>query len=772
MYEKAIFAAGLSLIGCNQLLDNEVHGLLEPDESVTETTDSESDAAASDVSDVSDVGATETDGSGETETATTDTDTNDQTDERSVVEESVDAGRADAGSGFEPGVTPELPYCEDLRRERGPRPVTVPDCSEQTASELCAGTVYVDAQRGSDENDGCSPCSPLRHITDAVERAQALYEATLGAEAGVEADAGIMDAGVAADGSVGADVAEAVEIHVCAGDYTEVDLTLSSPTSLYGGFDCATWQWDPDRYETTIENGSSNRSETLLVEGSSITPETNIAGLNILGTKSQANRASIALHVGSQASPTVFANETSGGSASLNAAGQASVGVRVAGQGTAPTLSCNLIYGGSGSVNVAVQRVGGSTGVFISQGAAPAISHNTIDGGEGTSAVADGAWSSAGISILGDNLDTELCVIEDNVIDGGGSSGQAQVLGVIAIDAQEVQLLRNFIRGGSSTANKVIGVQATGSKHVLIGNRIIAGDSVKPTWGVNLHTTVDSLLANNFVHGGNSQGGAIAVRVSASADVNIEHNTIYSGRAGDTSAALGILINNNSPRASVVGNLLLGSAGVSSSGMRVGRCPDNALMRLSANAFANFSTSLVQLTNADCEEQLTTLEQLLENFDDCDPAADAGVCQQARNNLVIDDDCQGFEERCITRTGCADIGGQQPEMSDEVQCLESLLESWSPDDVEDSADAGVPEVPVGETKRLPGEVELLGEGGGWRLAPHAPCDVIEAVSEQDCEGMCQDVDYFGTRRTFKQSVGAHEQSDDSCTGAGLLDPER
>ena len=583
------------------------------------------------------------------------------------------------------------------------------DCDAGLADDggvgLCpGGAIFVSDTGGSDTNSGCSPCFPKATIGGALSAVAALS----GADAG---DGGIPPG---------------FRINVCAGDYSETSLVLDVPISLYGGFDCATWQrtssygWPSfdKTNETIVRNGDlSKQGDSLRVTGSAVDATVVIDGLTFQGWQASApvgNSVALAVHAG--AAPRIFNNRILGGS---------SVGAG----------------GGGGSSNIA------TTGLWL-ESASPEVFQNEIHGGSGKSA----DIGSVGVLVRGVGATPR---IHDNVIRGGsgvgqddGSIGLRVRSGPSLTVANGNPITKNEIYSGTGADQSLFGISAggvsLGGAADLVGNHII-GES--PSGGgklaVGVHVVGESLVARNRIYGGtiNGPGNVAGVWMRGNQSARVENNMILSGTAGDDVSGIWIEVNGaqilfntilvdrtgiskeiaaifnaqSKKNAVIRGNMLMADPDDNAVGFRSEVClDDDAIKELHDNVFLNHFT-LADFQASGCPGAVTAMPAL------ANPVKAAGGTSSGNVRYKGPGKCAGL-------TGCLELAACPGTSGSGNGCFSQIFDAWS----------GNP------------QADLF--AAGWRLkANSVPCPISKGSPT-----MTVGVDLYGTTRTIDLSRGAHE----------------
>jgi len=492
------------------------------------------------------------------------------------------------------------------------------------------------------------------------------------------------------------------EVHVCAGDYTETDLTLGTATSLRGGYDCASWLrptgWGFPAFsatKTTINPSPQNtKISTLLVAaaaadagpGASPLGGFTVDGFTIYGATGVVT--SRALIVGPGVAPAVSNNHIVGGTGtpevgswsvalSLNVASadvsdnlinfvQATspapcVGVYVTTDGTsrsAAHIHGNQIQGGNGTVNGTGPDQAGSVGLALMQGSVP-----TSPGTQFTVA--------AGAAVEGNSITAR---------NGFASQGKPAAIGLVVYGLLTADVIGNVIGGGTGDVagdaatpdHTTYGVSSSGAATLrLLGNRIYGGAENTGVGGtVGVFSSSSVVLVNNMIHGGNVLKGDLATS-STAVSLNkvdaavVEDNTLYAGSVTASDPATGrvyALALNNGYGAIVRGNILAGAgtsrAGVTNGILQVDDCAELALLR--NNLFINEETHLLVSSTCRQDGGSGTTQSMKEVEAILGPAA-AGA------NYFMTQACGASDlDAGLCGSGCPDAG-----------CMPWLLSGWT-----------------------------------------------------------------------------------------------
>lgn len=606
----------------------------------------------------------------------------------------------------------------------------------------CAGpTIYVSVTTGTDTNPGCSSNSPKKSIGAAIAAAAATSTVT--------------------------------SIQVCKGIYNENPLVLSTPTSLYGGYNCNTWKRTPtygyptfDGTEgTVIQNAAASVSSvTLELSGTAVTSAVVVDGFIVLGATSGVASATVsAVLVTNGAAPTLSNNQLTGGSLTVPDF-IASAGVTLS-SGGSPTITNNKINGGNGTVPPTSTESGHASVGIQADGTSATVQilDNQISGGSGATlnTLADG---SVAMNLFGGSTGAgPIYTIRGNTIVAGTgtSTGGADTSGVFLLGTQSVDFESNSVDGGGgSTGTRCsdgVIVNINGASK-FIGNRIYGGNcgassNATAPQGLKVIGPLGTapLIYNNMIHSGTATntplyGPSALLLTGGLKGADVRHNTLIGGSSnGATPQAL--WLDEPTSGVTVVNNILAGTA--TDAGVFVSRCGDAGPPSLAA--FENnliFATSLGLLKwDATCNGgagyatvDATTAELL---------ATQTGAT--VSGNVTLASSCTtdaGTDSGCVALAGCT-----SPQT-----CLTAFFGAW---DVASNGYKNLfPATPF--TGACP-TVGLPPLGNGWTLVttPAPPCKVTQSsVGDQTLPGL--NVDLYGNCRSSTPTMGAEEASGVAC----------
>jgi hypothetical protein len=368
--------------------------------------------------------------------------------------------------------------------------------------------VYV-STAGSDSNDGTLASAPKKTIAQALQRAQSISP---------------------------------VEVHVCAGVYSESGLTLAQSIPLLGGYNCTTWTrtatygyptFDKANV-TTIDNASPGVQAATLTIADGVTSSGKVDGFTITGASSFTGTTFGVQTMGS-AAPLLSNDSIGGGGGTGSGTSPGSVGVVIS-SGSPEVAEC-IIQGGNGSGSV------GSAGISISTSGTPNVHDDIVTGGSGSTTVSMNGIASLAVSVgsavTGANALRSLAVFgTDPGVTAAGSSVGVLVTGTgFSADIQSC-----YIDGGSgngsSTVSAGVELDTSGGTVNLLGDRIYGGartGGTSSTIGVLVVTSGALDVENCEIHAGTLNAPATAgelsagVQVAAATSPTFIDDTIYSG---------------------------------------------------------------------------------------------------------------------------------------------------------------------------------------------------------------------------------------------------
>jgi len=621
----------------------------------------------------------------------------------------------DPTNGCETDLRTSEKHCGACGKPCGPREL----CESSACVPGCAGRVVYVSTSGSDANDGCQRDKPKRTIGGAIALVR-----TIGAVAH--------------------------SIHVCRGIYAETALTLDYPVSIFGGYECSTWERVPEygfpKFDRTnesviVDGASPATGVTLKIAGTTITDAVVVDGVTL--RPAAAATTIIDLLVSDGAKPRIENIVTGGGAPAKSGT---SVGVYVT-SAAAPEIAHSNIDGGAGVVGDGTH---GSIGINLTAAGAARIHDNFINGGSGTAGA--GGVGSTGVYVASALVGPSS--FSSNVVNGGsgkmiadGSStlGHASI-GVQLVDGSSAEITQSSITGGDGTCKAKstsapscakLGVFATGPSSLKIGrSRLYAGSDCGPQVaacflrGVALISSDGAVLTNDFIHGGSKTSTpptfVSAVFTGTSNGVLVAHNTLHVGASTDGYV---LYMGSGTRNATVQNNVMIG-ARANDNAIAITSCGGaSSIAALQSNVFANVQKGTLQATytGTPCTTEShpaisDAIATLRTKWSLSSAASDGNIAIAGIADCVGDAACIGFEPCSSARPS--------------HDCFLGLFEKWT------AADDGV--------------TELLGPG--WLQSNPPPCrvsrgglDLTKSIA----------TDLFGSPRTVPVSIGAHER-DDTC----------
>lgn len=416
-------------------------------------------------------------------------------------------------------------------------PDVVTEAGTDGSRPLTCSIVHVSVSKGDDANDGCSREKPLKTLARAL-----------------------------------ADAPDGARVYVCAGVYREPQLTLQRRLSLFGGFNCATWEHGQgyghaggfkDVNLTRIENGAyASTPVTFAVRGAAVTSESIIEGFTFAASE-QGALGGVGLSIADKAAPLVRDVEIVGG-ATTSGTGAGSVGLFVTGD-AAPEVKDSKISGGTGTSSVTV----GSVGVRITN-ASMYLHDNVVDGGAGT-----GAHGASGI-IIDSAATGRTTRIARNTITWGSATAivanNRVAAGIHAISDDAVSIEQNLVRSavsGTCAMNNCVtaGIVLAGKNKVVSNNRIQPSDMRSAggglaSYGVSIGQAEGAVVTGNVIHLSgrtNSNTYLEGVFVSATKGATIAGNTIVVGLGSTNPNRIAIRARDSSD-VTADGNIFVGNA--------------------------------------------------------------------------------------------------------------------------------------------------------------------------------------------------------------------
>ncbi len=654
-------------------------------------------------------------------------------------------------------------------------------------AQNCTGPLYYVSPMGEDTNPGCSSSAPKKTIAAGIAAASAF-------------------------------TASAPTVEVCAGTYAESNLQLpavtapSSPVTMLGGFDCATFSVRAGI--STITNASpATQAATLVMLGSA--PK--LDGFTIQGAASVTTDGGAstytysALEITGTGSPIISNNVLTGGSGAGGA--PASAGV-VATSGAAPLIENNTISGGSGMGGNSSTPA--SVGVYATNSAAITLKANTIDGGSGQGTAAGNPSGSAGVMTSGQAGNVTLA---GNRIGGGN--------GVVATSTSNgtgSQAVWIFGNSNPVPAIVVTGNTLLGGTGSVVTNNTTNGFAVR---GVDIGYAANVVFAGNVVDGGViSSGGSCPWAVTmagtaavASSSVTITGNRIHAGHCTafapnivGNAAAVGLHLNGPITSTLIENNMIdsgqvdlhrygfaldingLTGAVIRHNTLIAGASVQNAFGLWLENAALTTGTTIENNIFGAIGPNAIAIDS--DNAGLCSPDGGAPGASSFRNNLVFGNlsgflrfACSGgvatsldamtaafaapgalvggnvtMASSCVGTDGGAETGCiTMPCATDGGSCLDTVFAGW------DGAGAGYGNLlsDAGFAGSCPATAPPVigGIGEGWALVAGTgtpPCQVARS-SLDDVGEAGAGIDLYGNCRGTRPSMGAAEfPADAAC----------
>jgi hypothetical protein len=554
------------------------------------------------------------------------------------------------------------------------------------------------------------------------------------------------------------------QVWVCEGMYTEIDLNVTSPISLHGGYECssstwtrpATWGYPHWSSATSITNSTMSVAAhfgTLsigtineITDAEARIPFT-VDGFLIYGGSIYPTSYAVTIHNGF--SPDLSNNHIIGG--------------------TLPTATpetdvyAAALFIGEAAPDVSLNRieftgpvVGPAIGVFVlndgTRASAAHIHANTILAGDGTgSAAAPDSAGSIGVAFVtaagSDPAATQFTLaagaaLEDNTITAGvglALPGKLGAIGVYADGNVRVDMVGNAISGGVGApitgadagldAPISAGIAIYGGANVeILGNNIYGGQQAAGQGGTVgvLVSSSTGVIANNMIHGGSIASADPAV-VTKAISMNhtdaavVEDNTLYAGGATFANAVTGWMyaLDLTTSRNVIVRGNILGTPGVLPTGvnvvsLNVDDCAE--IGALEGNLF---------IGNSNAANPLKLLSS------QCHPGADAAPVESVkavegllagasvRKNLVSTQACDAVDVDAGLCAGDCPTSG----------CMPSLVNNFA-----STAANGVLDVDAGSWTLRDGSACAI-TTGGVNLAPAVTTDIADAARPTDGSSM-------------------------------------
>ncbi len=414
-----------------------------------------------------------------------------------------------------------------------------PDAGPSPSAKI----LFVDARQGNPESDrdrdGKTPETAFASIKNAIGR--------------LATDPGLAE----------------YEIHVCAGDYQESGLEITSDVVLRGGYDCTTWARPVDfgypifgLNSVTKLMAPAELRPTLTVRGTKVTAATVIEGFTVLGASglsSGTNYEETGVVLFADGSAAKFAQSVVIGGTLLGTAMPRQVGpAAILSYRANPALQKLRATGGTVG-SKAVLTLVGSAGLVV-EGDATAVNplplvvdtcilRGNPGGSQGTGGAALPEVGAAGI--LADKSAT--LHITNSTVNGGTANGKRfPTTGLFASDQSRLRIDRSAIDGGEGglcipTRSEADPCARSGisllTSELLLRESVVHGGTVVPegiTFGLTAQQT-KMFLVNNVLHGGGRLGAAgeaggasTAVAILGGARAFADSPTLESGLYANT----------------------------------------------------------------------------------------------------------------------------------------------------------------------------------------------------------------------------------------------
>ena len=563
--------------------------------------------------------------------------------------------------------------------------------------------VYV-STAGSDSNDGTLASAPKKTIAQALQRAQSISP---------------------------------VEVHVCAGVYSESGLTLAQSIPLLGGYNCTTWMRTMTYgYPTfdkanvsTIDNANAGAQAATLVIADGVTGAGRVDGFAIAGASSFAGTTFGVQTMGS-AAPLLSNDTVTGGGGTGTGSNPGSVAVLIS-SGSPEVADC-VISGGGGTGSV------GSAGMSIATTGTPNVHDDIITGGTGTTMVQTNSLAAVAItvgsSVTGADALRNLTLIgADPGFTAGGSTVGILVAGTgVSVDVQSC-----YIDGGSgngaSTLSAGVELATSGGTVRLLADRIYGGargGATSSTLGVLGISSGALDVENCEIHAGSLTAASVGAELSAGVSITAAtsptfvEDTIYSG-AG---TGIGVSIASGVTGV-VVQDVLFAGGAPHTDSVAIGTAScSGQLAKLDHSAFVNFDSVY------GCGSNLSTLTTSFSTIGTLTGVSTTG-------DFLIPSPFGGCDADCIADGQCPGAPGT---------CLPTVFgPSWTSDD-------GV----TGLYQGAPTGTDAAATFAGWTLAPDTFCALVHGGTP--VSGVTTDL--FGqTRSTTTPTIGAFEDTMTGCT---------
>lgn len=535
--------------------------------------------------------------------------------------------------------------------------------SDAADASTCPGgccTLYVSKLTGNDANSGCSPGQAMSTIGTALALAGTSSNVT--------------------------------EVRVCGGTYPELNLALTFPVTLLGGYSCTSWKRAANYgYPSFASNGatvigpstSASQGGTTFTIGPVSQPDGGVLdagapsfmvdGFTIDGPTTTTTASDAVVIQGPVAGLTLSNNQIIGGT--YNGTTALNTGYTralfISGD-AAVDVTRNLIdFGTSPS-----PTGGGTIGMWVTAGASlvPHIHENTVTGGLSSTSAPAG---SVGLWIRGPNPAGPVghftaaagTAVEHNVVSGGiSTNGVTDSSEGIHLNGAgfglAVDLIGNEINGGTGSASSggnasAVGVNVNSVASLTItGNRVFGGTSSTPAGtvaGLTLANVNSLTMTNNLIAGGetlptSTSGAASATGVACTAcsDLTIADNTIFAGSYSQGGASAYDIRLATSPGARILGNILIGADNPSAAtdvAIALDTCA--SIGRVANNLFVNQASNETLAAGACADGGATTSTDI--SSLEADVAGSANI-QLATHCSAAD--VAAAPPACLVTTGC------------------------------------------------------------------------------------------------------------------------
>jgi hypothetical protein len=542
--------------------------------------------------------------------------------------------------------------------------------------------VYVSTS-GNDTAAGLDPMHPMRTVTAGLAAAKALPGGAAGN----------------------------TEVHVCAGTYSEDEVSIDFEVALRGAYDCSTWQRtatygypSPDGVNITlITSPDTTQQQATLVVSGAVTHATVIDGLVIAGYSKADGGRTAGVEIANNASP-VLSNDIIGGGGGTTTAPAAagSAGVLVDGQ-AGPEIEECIISGGSGNAPI------GSTGVVLNTSGAVSLHDAIITGGTGTTTATSTGTAAIGVDVRMSAATPGMAGLFVGGTDQAGTSGPSVGMHIAGNGGVSATVTGSIVEGGFGldATSYAIGVlvdspagdAGPGGAISLVDDRIYGGlRSVgnQTTIGIDVVAAGSFMVVNSLVHAGSVLDAVgsytVGIDLAAVASPKVIDDTIYTGAGPGTAIA----INGGVTGAVITDDLLLGSnVDIGNIGVAASACGTPFIQSLDNTAFGNLA-ALYQCSNGPSLPP-TTATTLAEMY------AAIGSTSTSAADVLVQSSCAKGDTTCAKIPGCPGAP---------TDCLPGFFgNSWS------VADDGVSSL-FGTTGP---------DGGapiqGWTLKGQSPCTI-------------------------------------------------